>query len=147
MEWGRNEGRKVYLKVFNSFDTDTAVMALRQWNRTHHETFIEEFKMMFKEAKELIYNQCMLEGQDYEEYEMEIPTMHVRLMNPKLVGQDTSQYSGWSMSKAFKRNAIHIEAETKYFDHIHEVVNVMKSAGLFKKYWGKNAHLSNIERD
>jgi hypothetical protein len=41
-----------------------------------------------------------------------------------------------------------VEAEKKQFKHIHEVVGVMKSAGIVAKYWGKNAHItSTIERD
>lgn len=146
IEWGRLGGAKVYLKAFNTFDTDTTAMVLKSWNRLSTETFLEEFKVMFQEAKEVLRKQTEDGGHAYENYELPIPMMRTRLMNPKLTGQDTTPYSGWSTAKAFKRKAIHIEAERSMFEHIHEVIAVMKSSGIVKKYWGKNAHITPIER-
>jgi hypothetical protein len=122
-------------------------MVLKSWNRLSSETFVSEFNAMFQEAKDLMAQQAIANRTAYDDHGLPIPTMRTRLMNPKLMGQDTSQFSGWSTSKAFKRKAIHVEAEKKWFKHIQEVVSVMKSAGIVAKYWGKNAHISNIERD
>jgi hypothetical protein len=109
VEWGRVGGQKVYLKAFSSFNTDTAVMCLQSWNRISPETFLDEFTMMFKETKELINDQMELECRVYEDYPRPIPVFNVRLMNPKLKGEDTMQYHDWPTAKAFKRKAIHIE--------------------------------------
>jgi hypothetical protein len=103
--------------------------------------------MMFKETKELINDQMDLECRAYEDYSRPIPVFNVRLMNPKLKGEDTTQYQGWPTAKAFKRKAIHIESELKEADYIHTVVDAMKNSGIVRKYWGKNLHLSNILRD
>ena len=144
VEWGRMGGAKVYLKAFSSFDTETGAMCLRSWNRLHHQTFKSEFILMFEEAKELMFNQGLQNGEPWGGYDRPILEFHVRLMNPKLIGQDTSQFSGWPTSKQFKRKAIHLEMEVAAMEHVHEVVNVMKAAGIVRKYWGKNAHLTNI---
>jgi hypothetical protein len=144
VEWGRVGGQKVYLKAFSSLNTDTTVMCLQSWNRISPETFLDEFTMMFKETKELINDQMDLECRVYEDYPRPIPVFNVRLMNPKLKGEDTMQYHGWPTAKAFKRKAIHIESEMKEADYIHTVVDAMKNSGIVRKDWGKNLHLSNI---
>lgn len=82
-----------------------------------------------------MHQHCLEEGNPYEDYQMPILEMNARLMNPKLMGQDTFQYSNWSISGPFKCKADHMEAETKCFPHIHEVANVMKSAGIVAKHW------------
>lgn len=147
VEWGRYGGARVYLKAFTTFETETVCMVMKSWNRLSSDTFVSEFNTMFQETKDLMALQARENHTAYTDYGLPIPTMRTRLMNPKLMGQDTSQFSGWSTSKAFKRKAIHVEAEKKWFKHIQEVVSVMKSAGIVTKYWGKNAHISNIERD
>jgi hypothetical protein len=147
VEWGRVGGQKVYLKAFSSFNTDVVVMALQGWNCISGETLLDEFRRMFKETKELINDQMDLECRTYEDYPRPIPMFNIRLMNPKLKGEDTTQYQGWPTSKVFKRKAIHIEEEMKEADYIHTVVDAMKNSGIVMKYWGKNLHLSNILRD
>jgi hypothetical protein len=68
VEWGRHGGARVYLKAFNTFETDTCLMVLKSWNRLSGDTFIGEFKMMFKEAKELMAQQAMeQQGHDITE--------------------------------------------------------------------------------
>jgi hypothetical protein len=146
VEWGRVGGQKVYLKVFSSFNTDTTVMCLQSWNCISPETFHDEFTMIFKETKELINDQMDLECKVYEDYPRPIPVFNVRLMNPKLKGEDTTQYHVWSTAKAFKRKAIHI-LKMKEADYIHSVVDAMKNSGIVRKDWGKNLHLSNILGD
>lgn len=42
-EWAKVGGQKFYPKDFESFDTETAVMALKTWNRVHGSTFVAEF--------------------------------------------------------------------------------------------------------
>lgn len=70
VEWGRLSGAKIYLKVFNSFDTDTCAMVLCSWNHLRADTFLDEFKMMFMEGKEVMNDQMFMEGNTYEEYDL-----------------------------------------------------------------------------
>jgi hypothetical protein len=147
VEWGRLGGAKVYLKAFNSFDTGTCAMVLCSWNRLSADTFLDEFEAMFNEGKELMNDQMFMEGNTYEDYDLPYPKIALRLKNPVLNGEDKTAYSGWPTSKQFKRKCIHLEAERKDFAHIHSVVDVMKNAGVVEKYWGRNAHLSNILHD
>jgi hypothetical protein len=102
---------------------------------------------MFLEAKEVMNEQMFMEGNDYQDYTLPFPKVAMRLKNPVLNGEDKTIYSGWPTSKQFKRKCIHVEAERKDFAHIHSVVEVMKSAGIVAKYWGRNAHMSNILHD
>lgn len=102
---------------------------------------------MFEEAKEILQEQAAEEGREWEGYELAIPKMNTRFINPKINGQDTSVFSGWTTTKQMRRKAIHVEVESQNSQHVHEVVTAMKNSGLVKKYWGRNAHLSNIIRD
>ena len=143
-EWGKAGGQKFYIKVFSTFETENAVMAIKTHTRTSFPTLLEEFKRMFQEAKQYIKDNT--EGEWYE-FDSPIPQVSTRLNVPKIQGQDTSVFNGWNNRQQFCRKMIHFEVESKHVKHVHEVVTAMKESGILSKYWGKEAHLSNISRN
>ena len=143
-EWGKAGGQRFYIKVFSTFDTENAVMAIKTHTRTGFPTLLAEFQRMFQEAKQYIKDNT--EGEWYE-FDSPIPQVSTRLNVPKIQGQDTSVFNGWSNKQQFRRKMVHFEFESKHVPHVHEVVTAMKESGILKKYWGREAHLSNITRN
>ena len=143
-EWGKVGGQKFYLKDFPTFDTDFGFMALKMSTRISFDTIKAEMSQIFTEAMQiLLANQ----GSASIAHLYTIPQVGVRLNTPKLPGQDTSVFSGWSNKQQAKRKAFNFEVEASQLDMVHKLITLSKQHDIVKKYWGKNAHLSNIEKN
>jgi hypothetical protein len=147
-EWGKMGGQRFYLKAFNTFDTDTAVMAIKVLNNAEPSTITAEFLRMFQEAKDTINaGEASLGNSPWVDHNRPLPQLGVRVQMPKISGQDTSVFSGWNNKQQFRHKMIHFEFVSDDIPHVHKVVTVMKQTGILRKYWGKNAHLSNIVKN
>ena len=90
-EWGRLNGKKMWLKSINSFKTETPVVLFHMLNTAHGPTIIAELKRILEDARD---RESELDP-DYEWKDHEIPQIGLRLNVPKIPGQDTSVFQGW----------------------------------------------------
>ncbi len=73
-----------------------------------------------------------------------LPAMVIRLQNPKLPGQDTSNYSKLSWRVQANQKVYHIECDRRYAADIKRLAQVAKEANMVTKMWGKHAHVSKV---
>ena len=119
-------------------------MALKMSTRISFDTIKAEIAQIFKEALQI---QLANQGSSSISHLYTLPQVGVRLNTPKLPGQDTSVFSGWFNKQQAKRKAFHFEVEASQMDLVQKLVTLAKQYDIVKKYWGKNAHLSNIEKN
>jgi hypothetical protein len=123
-------------------------MAIKVLNNAEPSTITAEFLRMFQEAKDAITaGEERLGNSPWVDHNRPLPQLGVRVQMSKISGQDTSVFSGWNNKQQFRRKMIHFEFVSEDIPHVHEVVTAMKQTGILKKYWGKNAHLSNIVKN
>ncbi len=73
-----------------------------------------------------------------------LPAMVIRLQNPKLPGQDTSNYSKLSWRVQANRKVYHVECDCRYASDIKRLAQVAKEVNMVTKMWGKHAHVSEV---
>ena len=126
-EWGRLNGKKMWLKAINSFKTETPVAIYHMLNSAHHFTIIAELKGILEEAKDRETEVDMF----YAWADHEIPELGLRLNVPKIPGQDTSVFQGWPRRMQWNRKVIHVECDCKASAMIQDLVAAAKRRGLF----------------
>ena len=143
-EWGKCGGQKFYMKEFQTFDTEFGFLALKMSTRTSFDTIKTEMGTILEEALSIM---CATQGASALREKVTVPTIGVRLAMPKLPGQDTSVFSGWSNRQQAKRKCFHFEVEASKLQLVQNLVTIAKQNGILEKFWGKNAHLSNIVKN
>jgi hypothetical protein len=69
--------------------------------------------------------------------------MVIRLQNPKLPRQDTSNSKlSWRVQANWK--VFHIECNRRFAADIKHLAQVAKEANMVTKMWGKHAHVSKV---
>jgi hypothetical protein len=133
-KWGKLGGQRFYLKEFNTFDTDTAVMAIKVLNNAEPSTIKSEFLQMFQEAKDAINaEELCLGNSPWVYHNRPLPQLGVRVQMPKINGQDTSVFSmaGIINNSSVTRCSI-LSLSPKIFPMCmkSEVMTVMKQTGI-----------------
>ena len=104
-EWGRLNGKKMWLKAIKSFKTETPIAIYHMLNSAHNSTIITELTNILREAKDR-----ESEADPFYIWEdSEIPEMALRLNVPKIPGQDTSVFQGWPRRMQWYRKVLHVE--------------------------------------
>ena len=138
-EWGRLNGKKMWLKAIKSFKTETPIAIYHMLNSAHNSTIITELTNILREAKDR-----EIEADPFYIWEdSEIPEMALRLNVPKIPGQDTSVFQGWPRRMQWYRKVLHVECDSNSCDMLRDLVASTKFRGLFSPVWGKNVRLSN----
>jgi hypothetical protein len=71
--------------------------------------------------------------------------MVICLQNPKLPGQDTSNYSKLSWRVQANQKVYHVECDHRFAANIKWLAQVVaKEANMVTKMWGKHAHVSKV---
>jgi hypothetical protein len=70
--------------------------------------------------------------------------MEIRLQNPKLPGQDTSDYSKLSWRVQANCKVYHVECNHKFATDIKRLAQVAKEANFVSKMWGKHTHVTKV---
>jgi hypothetical protein len=73
-----------------------------------------------------------------------LPALEIRLQNPKLPGQDTSNFSKMSWQAQSNWKAFHLECNQRYAADIKKLTQMAKENDLVTKMWGKHAHISEV---
>jgi hypothetical protein len=73
-----------------------------------------------------------------------LPSIGLRLQNPKLPGQDTSHYNKLSWMVQVKRNVLHVECDKKFASGIKHLMYYAKECGLVEEFWGRHTHISKV---
>jgi hypothetical protein len=141
-EWGKAGGKKLYLKDIASFDTKTAVTIFHLRHDNDDETILAEFVLVLEEAKKIA------EDED-EEGSMrfilhDLPLLNIRKFIPRIDGQDTKPFSGWSGKQHDNRKCISVECDGGDVELIHYLVQTAKNRRLFEKYWGPKVYVAAI---
>ena len=142
-EWGRINGKKMWLKAIKSFQTETPIALYHLLNSGHQATILTELKGILEEARdrEAELDMCYVwEGHD-------IPELGMRLNVPKIPGQDTTVFKNWPHRSQWYRKVLHVECDSNAVPMIQDLVAVAKRRGLFKPVWGKNVRVSNTAGD
>ena len=79
------------MKLLDCFDTQTVLVVYMMHNGGNLNTIIKEAGKFLKEARDLEQKEAN-EG-EFPYGQLEIPVMVIRNIVPKVLGQDTSQYS------------------------------------------------------
>ena len=141
-EWGKIGGKKLFLKNISSFNTRTAVNIFHLRNDNDAETIKEEFRLILEEAKEIAEVEDAENAMEY--FMREIPDLSIRKLMPKIVGQDTKAFQGWSGGQHEMRKVLAIEADDNDVEMIHYLVETAKNRRLFEKYWGFKARVTAV---
>jgi hypothetical protein len=108
---------------------------------------LDEFRTILAQA------QSFAQEDDYSEFNWNpkelpqnstLPAMGIRLQNPKLPGQDTSDYSKLSWRVQANCKVYHMECNCKFATDIKRLAQVAKEANFVSKTWGKHAHITEV---
>jgi hypothetical protein len=66
----------------------------------------------------------------------DIPAMALRKLMPKITGQDTSLFQGWSGRQHEMRKTLTVEADESKVEMLQYWVETAKNRKIFEKYWG-----------
>eukprot|EP00956_Cyclotella_meneghiniana_P025889 scaffold54940_cov39-Cyclotella_meneghiniana.AAC.1 len=144
-EWGKVGGKKLYVKKIQSFTTVSVVNIFHIRTDNNFETILAEFKRALEEAKDYAESKS-LEGSDIYILE-DIPEMNMRTMTPKIQGQKTEQFQGWSGAQHRLRQVLTVEVDESVAEMVKFFVEIAKSKRYFQKLWGykvKVTALSNM---
>ena len=141
-EWGKLGGKKIWPKPLGAFSTCTPVVLYKLHNGGHKPTLMAELRGIFEKAMALVEGDEMM---DYFEHTgKDIPQMGFRMNVPKIPGQDTSVFSGWSKSQQWRRKCIHVEVDKKDEKFIAFLVTAAKERNLIAPVWGSNVRITNM---
>jgi hypothetical protein len=73
-----------------------------------------------------------------------LPVMEICLQNPKLPGQDPSNYNKLSWRVQANHKVYHVECNRRFATDIKLLAQVAKEVGFVTKMWGKHAHVSKV---
>ena len=128
------------MKEISSFNTRTSFCLYHVRKDGNPATIEAELKKMLDEAQThgIQHDDNFLFGLE------DIPDLGLRPQMPKVDGMDTRQFQNWSWRQQELRKVLHVEVEEKYVEMVQCLVEWAKSGGLLQKYFGKNAHASNV---
>ena len=141
-EWGKAGGKKLYLKEISSFDTKTVATIFHLRHDNTGATVHLEFLKALDEAKDIAENE---DQEGAGAYLMDdLPVLNVRSFIPKIDGQDTSAFSGWSGRQHDNRKCISFECDSADVEMVHYLISTGKNRGIFKRIWGHKVYVAAI---
>jgi hypothetical protein len=140
-EWRKNGGNRLGVKELKTHVTKGAIVLYHLYNQGHEGTILAETKRMLEEARDLEEEEAM---DDFEYGEKDVPEFTLRLMVPKIPGQDTTRLNKLPWRVAAQRKALHIEAAAANVKHLQALMRIAKDRGLVRKYWGNQAKPSDV---
>jgi hypothetical protein len=74
----------------------------------------------------------------------DVPPINVRKLMPKIVGQDTKVFQGWTGRQHEMWNTITIEADEDGIEMIQYLTEITKNRRIFQKYWGHKVKVTAV---
>ena len=139
---GEGRGKKLYVKKIQSFTTVSVVNIFHLRTDNTFETIISEFQRALQQAKDYAESNN-LEGSEVYILE-DIPDMNIRTMTPKIPGQKTEQFQGWSSAMHRLRQVISIEVDEEIVDMVKFFVEIAQNKRMFQKLWGHKVKVTTL---
>ncbi len=146
-EWQHCGGILLWVKELQSFESDTILAFYNIFTATPKKYLLQEFRAILREAQFMAQE---VEPTDFF-WPMEdlpsnstLPTLELRLQNPKLPGQDTSHFSKMSWRAQANWKAFHLECDRRFATNIKKLTQLAKGSDLVTKMWGKQAQISEV---
>ena len=146
-EWQRRGGILLRIKGLQSFETETVLILFSICTAVPKKLILDKFCTILTQA------QSFSQEDDFSEFNWNqeelpqnstLPAMEIRLQNPKLPGQDTSEFSKLSWRVQACRKVYHVECDQKFASDIKRLAQVAKEANFVTKMWGKHAHITEV---
>ena len=82
------------------------------------------------------------QGLDYPYAGRPIPSFGIRTNMPKIKGQKTSTFAGWTREQQSRRRAIHFESDRDDSDFVQELMEKANLEDLIAPLWGVHVKVS-----
>lgn len=140
-EWHRRGGGILKVKELQTFESETILCLFNILTITPKKTILAELKTILEEA-------CKL-AQEVDDMNIsfdpndilpnsKLPAIELRILNPKLPGQDTSHFNKLSWKAQASRKVYHVECDSRYASEIKKLTQLAKDTNLVKNMWGKH---------
>ena len=133
-EWARLGGNRLTVKELSSFATKAAVCLYNVRNDPNHSAMIPELRKLLEEARERGFDEI----EDFTGLK-DPPTFTLSVQTPKVVGQNTQQFSGWDWRMQNLRKTLHVVVKADEVEYLQELFTIAKDMEILKKYFGPNA--------
>jgi hypothetical protein len=146
-EWHRQGGNMLKVKELQTFESKTILCLFNVFTSTPKKYVLREFREILTAAQE------MAQEMDPSEFfwdpldlpsNSSIPALELHLINPKLPGQDTSQYNKLSWRAQANRKAYHVECDRRFATDIKRLAQLAKDSNYVSEMWGEHAHISEM---
>lgn len=124
----------MYIKEVASFSTQSVINIFHLRSDNTVETVMVEFREILEKAKTISENEDQERAMSYM-FE-EVPMMAMRKLVPKITGQDTLMFQGWSGRQHEMRKTLTVEADESKVEMIPYWVELAKNREIFQRYWG-----------
>jgi hypothetical protein len=146
-KWHRRGGIVLKVKDLQTFKSKTILCLFNIFTSTPKKTVLHEFKEILSKAQQMAQE---FDSLDYMFDLNDLPThstllaIELRLVNPKLPGQDTLHFNKLSWKAQANRKVFHIECDSCYLAEIKHLTQFGKEHNIVKEMWGKHAHISEV---
>jgi hypothetical protein len=146
-EWQRRGSILLRIKELQSFESETVLSLFNICTAVPKKVILDKILTILAQA------QSFAQEVDFTKFNWNVedlptdstlPAMVICLQNPKLPGQDTSNYSKLSWRVQANRKVYHVECNRRYATDIKRLAQVAKEANMVTKMWGKHAHVSEV---
>jgi hypothetical protein len=146
-EWQHRGGILLRIKELQSFESKMVLTLFSICTVVPKKLILDKFCTILAQA------QSFAQEDDYSEFNWNpeellqnstLPAMEICLQNPKLPGQDTSDYNKLSWRVQANHKVYHVECDRKFATDIKWLAQVAKEANFVSKMWGKHAHVTKV---
>jgi hypothetical protein len=88
---------------------------------------------------------AIVEVEDF--FGIDVPEFTLQVQMPKITGQNTQQFQGWTWRQQNLRKTLHIIAESDRCKYVQELFSYAKDFGYLTRYLGPNARAVTIAED
>ncbi len=146
-EWQHHGGILLKIKELQSFKSKTVLTLFSICTAVPKKLILDEFCTILAQAQSFAQEDDYLEFNWNPEELLQnstLPAIEICLQNPKLPGQDTSDYSKLSWRVQANRKVYHVECDRKFATDNKWLAQVAKEANFVSKMWGKHAHVTKV---
>lgn len=141
-EWAQIGGNRLEVKQLSSFSKRPAMMLYHVRNNSIFSTLAPELKRMMEETRD----KAMEEVEEFFGVG-EVPEFTLNVQMPKISGQNTQQFQGWSWGQQNWCKTIHVVAESDKIQYMQELFSYAKELGFLTRYLGPSARAVIIADD
>jgi hypothetical protein len=146
-EWQHRGGILLRIKELQSFESKTVLALFSICTAVPKKLILDKFCTILAQAQSFTQEDDNLEfNWNPEELPQNstLPAMEICMQNPKLPGQDTSDYSKLSWRVQANHKVYNVECDRKFATNIKQLAQVAKEANFLSKMWGKHAHVTKV---